>query len=453
MVVGAAAVLSAVVEEDEASVTSLSQRRTGSASAQEYEAVALAAALNAAKRVAEVGDEAPKAKKAKGRPKPRGRALPFGRVPQNAKFPGKLRSILETVEYQDAIHWNDELRGIVLVNPDRIAKDILPAYFYSQTDSKTDIFKSFRRQLIYYGFEDVNYKHGAALSLPSGVSVCTNKDPTIKSTADLDRVLRYVPPRKHRGRRNAHQPPPAEEKEPTTSDNEDDNSEATSSSASVPHVSVDGSGGVSPVLLGRPPDTVRTCRRSHCLTKYCDCFQLGYACDSVSCHCIECDNLKTTRHEVGAGARHRTRCHVLHRDTDQPRSILVSPSTGTLDDTPRCLFSLEASHCSLVARLAKAELDATNATRDRDRLADENAKLRRDNTRLRGLAGLQVPLCALCHDQDAAQTARPCGHVLPVCLSCADAFGAECAVCLLLDFSNRVSKTTQVKEGRLHAWI
>lgn len=136
--------------------------------------------------------------------------LKNGRKPTNAKFPAKLRAILEDERFKSIIYWDDEAPGVVLRSPELIAAHVLPEFFNMQAVD-SDVLKSFRRQLIYYGFTDVNYKKGATRG-ERGVSVFVNRDATIRHVTDIDRVLRYTPERKRT----------AVVSEPSASDSDDD---------------------------------------------------------------------------------------------------------------------------------------------------------------------------------------------------------------------------------------
>ena len=122
-----------------------------------------------------------------------------GRVPHsNALFPKKLREICEVKAYAPAIRWDEEWGGVIIRDPDRMRDEILPKYFF--TKGTGDVYKSFRRQLVYYGFEEVTRGKHAPERLrvenpKTGVlvSICRNKDPNIRTLADLDRCRRYVP--------------------------------------------------------------------------------------------------------------------------------------------------------------------------------------------------------------------------------------------------------------------
>lgn len=330
--------------------------------------------------------------------KPAPGSQPYGRVPQNAKFPGKLRTILKDPRFSTAIRWDEELRGIVLLDPERIAREVLPEYFTAQASGK-DIFKSFRRQLIYYGFEDVSYKRGVCASIPganpptrSVVSVCVNRDPNIRTLDDFDHVLRYVPPRKPKGdatttrskkQKVQKQPSPAED--------------------SASEVSCDDTESGSSLSLRRVSDDASSRSRDHLANND------SSHNDSLDCRCYEC-----TKDESVAGyTSHSVACD--HEDRQQERVC-------TLVRRPT---SLQARHKALVAKLLEAEAAKATALAEANRLRDEIRKLRADNSRLRKLAGIRAPLCQLCHERDALSDR----HARSTCDACAS------HVRLLLAFS------------------
>lgn len=328
---------------------------------------------------------------------------PYGRVPQNAKFPGKLRSILKDSRFSSAIRWDEELRGIVLLDPDRIAREVLPEYFTAQTAGK-DIFKSFRRQLIYYGFEDVSYKRGVCASVPganpparSVVSVCVNRDPNIRTLDDFDHVLRYVPPRKPK-RNDKTSQVKKQKVQKQLSPAEDSASE----------VSCDDTESGSSLSLRRVSDDASSRSRDNLL------YDSAHN-DTHDCSCHEC-----TKDESAAGC---TSCSVAcdHADQQQDRACrLVRRPT-----------SLQARHKDLVRRLIEADAAQASAVAEANRLREEIRKLRADNTRLRKLAGIRAPLCELCHERDALSDS----HARATCDACAS------HVRLLLAFSGPHKRT------------
>ena len=122
-----------------------------------------------------------------------------GRVPHsNALFPRKLREMCETEAHASAITWDEEWGGVVIRDPIKLREQILPGYFLSK--GQGDVYKSFRRQLVYYGFEEITRGKHAPERLRiddpktgSVVSICRNKDPNVRKLADLDKCRRYVP--------------------------------------------------------------------------------------------------------------------------------------------------------------------------------------------------------------------------------------------------------------------
>ncbi|KAJ8613579.1 hypothetical protein CTAYLR_006146 [Chrysophaeum taylorii] len=276
---------------------------------------------------------------------------PYGRKPQNAKFPGKLRELLRDPRWQDAIRWDDGLRGIVLANPERIARDVLPHYFSIQTGK--DIFKSFRRQLIYYGFEDVKHRPTCQPGLPRSVSVCVNRDATIKSLDDFDRVLRYVPPRKSPPKLVT--PPPAEKKSTDSSDgvsNEGDD-DVDDAASSTPSHEANSSSSLTEDDDDPPrrPTTLQT-RHLELYTNLVKAQALAQAAEAT-CHDLRNENTKL-RHD---NLRLRTIaglapdvCCVCHSEA-KPRTLKCNHRDPTCD---ACAVNFNADDCAVCLLLALA---------------------------------------------------------------------------------------------------
>lgn len=119
----------------------------------------------------------------------------IGKTPKNAKFPGKLREILTTKQYEHIIAWDDNLSGIIVKDGSLFLSEIAPYFFCSNSpgDGPLDLFY---RQLNYYGFKRVKDLH----VLPelnvepiAGARYFINRDPSIKSVHDLTNVKRYIP--------------------------------------------------------------------------------------------------------------------------------------------------------------------------------------------------------------------------------------------------------------------
>ena len=94
--------------------------------------------------------------------------------PRLAPFPNKLQEII--ANHGDAVCWDQGTRALVIRDPKRLTRDIMPKWF--NTNGGDGLLKSFTRQLNYYGFHRVAATGSCGPSPTSVVSVARNSSLT-----------------------------------------------------------------------------------------------------------------------------------------------------------------------------------------------------------------------------------------------------------------------------------